>query len=103
MTIVDFGQLEADAVAHPVAHPFENLDPRLASLAESGELRGKLGEAVLMHDPRLVAGGVGPRDEVDADALRTAGAAAARALSRVGGTLAWRLDETLAVPLPEQA
>jgi len=103
MTNVDFGQQETDAVALPVAHPFENLDPRLASLAESGELRGKLGEAVLLHDPRLVAAGVGSRDEVDADALRTAGSAAARALSRVGGTLAWRLDATLPVPLPEQA
>jgi leucyl aminopeptidase len=103
MTILDFGQLEADAVAMPVAHPFENLDPRLASLAESGELRGKRGEAVLLHEPRLVAAGVGARDEVDPEALRTAGSATAQALSRVGGTLAWRLDETLSVPLPEQA
>src|SRR5260221_9117149 len=103
MTIVDFGQVEADAVALPVAHPFENLDSRLASLAESGELRGKRGEAVVLHEPRVVAAGVGERSEVDAEAVRTAGAAAARALSRVGGTLAWRLDETLPVPLPEQA
>ena len=86
VTNVDFGQLDADAVALPVAHPFENLDSRLESLAESGELRGKRGEAVLLHDPRLVAAGVGARDEVDADALRTAGSAAGRALSRVGGT-----------------
>ena len=40
---------------------------------------------------------------MDADALRTAGAAAAQALSRVGGTLVWLLDESLPVPLPEQA
>ncbi|HUZ14681.1 MAG TPA: leucyl aminopeptidase [Gaiellaceae bacterium] len=103
MTIVEFGQVEADAVALPVAHPFESLDARLASLTESGELRGKRGEAILLHEPRLVAAGVGKRDEVDADALRTAGGAAAQALSRVGGTLAWQLDPSLPVPLPEQA
>jgi leucyl aminopeptidase len=103
MTNVDFGLGEADAVAVPVAHPFESLDARLTPLAESGELRGKRGEAVLLHAPRLVAAGVGKRDEVDADALRTAGSAAAQTLSRVGGTVAWQLDETLPVPLPEQA
>ncbi len=59
MTLVDFGQVEADAVAVAVAQPFGNLDPRLASLAESGDLRGKRGEAVLLHEPRLVAAGVG--------------------------------------------
>ena len=103
MTIVEFGQIEADAVAVPVAHPLKNLDPRLAALAESGELRGKRGESILLHGPRLVAAGVGARDEVDAEALRTAGSAAAQALSRVGGTVSWQLDETLPVPLPEQA
>ena len=103
MTIVEFGQIEADAVAVPVAHPLENLDPRLAPLAASGELRGKRGETILLHGPRLVAAGVGARDEVDAEALRTAGSVAAQALSRVGGTVSWQLDETLPVPLPEQA
>src|SRR5437016_9601359 len=103
MTKVDFGQVEADAIAVPVADPLENLDARLAPLAEGGDLRGKRGEAVLLHGPRLVAAGVGARDEVDAEALRTAGSAAAQALSRVGGTLAWKLDETLPVPLSEQA
>ena len=53
--------------------------------------------------PRLVAAGVGPRDRVDADALRTAGAAAAQSVARVGGTVLWLLDESLPLPLPEQA
>ena len=53
--------------------------------------------------PRLVAAGIGPRDTVDTDALRTAGAATAQSIARVGGTILWLLDETLPVPLPEQA
>jgi len=112
------GQAGADALALPVAQPLGGdgaqivdgkLGGLLTKLGESGELRGERGEAVLLHmngeleAPRLVAAGVGPRDEVDADALRTAGATTAQALSRVGGTLLWLLDESLPVPLPEQA
>jgi leucyl aminopeptidase len=112
------GQADADALALPVAQPLdgegarildEKLGGRLAKLGESGELRGERGEAVLLHlngeleAPRLVAAGVGERDDVDADALRTAGAATAQALARVGGTLVWLLDESLPVPLPRQA
>jgi leucyl aminopeptidase len=112
------GQEHADALALPVAQTpggegarivEEKLGGRLARLRESGDLRGERGEALLLHldgelaAPRLVAAGVGAGETVDADALRTAGAAAANALSRVGGTLVWLLDETLPVPLPEQA
>ncbi len=112
------GQAEADAIALPVATPLggegariveEKLGGRLARLVETGDLRGDRGETVLLHldgelqAPRLVAAGVGDRDKVDADALRSAGAAAAQALSRVGGTLVWLLDESLPVPLPQQA
>jgi leucyl aminopeptidase len=106
MTTVDFAASDVDALAVVVAKgPNEKLDARLARLVQTGELRGDRGEAVLLHGDgeRLVAAGVGPRDEVDAEALRTAGSAAAQALSRVGGTIAWQLDETLGVPLPEQA
>ena len=112
------GQEQADTLAVPVAQPLggegarivdEKLGGRLARLVESGDLRGERGEAVLLHlngelaAPRLVAAGIGPRDRVDADALRTAGAAAAQSVSRVGGTILWLLDESLPVPLPEQA
>jgi leucyl aminopeptidase len=112
------GRAGADALALPVAQPLggdgsrvldDKLGGRLGRLGESGELRGERGEAVLLHldgeleAPRLVAAGVGKRDEVDAEALRTAGAAAAQAVARVGGTLVWLLDESLPVPLPEQA
>jgi leucyl aminopeptidase len=112
------GQANADALALPVAQPLdgdgarivdEKLGGRLAKLGESGELRGERGETVLLHldgeldAPRLVAAGVGPREDVDAEALRTAAAAAAATLARVGGTVVWLLDESLPVPLPEQA
>src|SRR5439155_16286077 len=44
---------------------------------------------------------LGPEDEIDADALRTAAAAVADAAEPVGGTLAWLLDDSL--PHSEQA
>ena len=96
----------ADALAVPVAQPVEDgLEGPLAALAASGELRGERGEAVLVHGDgtRIVGVGVGKREDVDLDTLRTAGAAAANELARVGGTLAWKLDERLPVPVPDQA
>ena len=112
------GSERVDAIALPVAQPLggegarivdEKLGGRLARLVESGELRAERGEALLLHlegelaAPRLVAAGVGAREQADADALRTAAAASARALSRIGGSVLWLLDETLPLPLPEQA
>jgi len=82
----------------------EGLDDRLKDLVDGGELRGDRGEAVVVHgEPRLVAAGVGAGDELDADALRTAAAVTAKALARVGGSLAWHLDPSLPLSLPEQA
>jgi leucyl aminopeptidase len=115
------GQTAADALALTVAQPAgdvagdgarivdEKLRGRLGELTRTGELRGERGEALLLHHdgelstPRVVAAGVGERDRVDADALRTAGAVTAQALRRVGGTLCWLLDESLPLPLPAQA
>jgi leucyl aminopeptidase len=115
------GQAEADALAVPLAQPLDSLSGegarilddklrgRLTQLASTGELRGERGEAVVLYldgelsSPRLVAAGLGKRSEIDRDALRTAGASAAQSLARVGGTLLWLLDESLPVPLPEQA
>jgi leucyl aminopeptidase len=112
------GQTSVDALAVPVSKPLsgegarivdEKLGGRLAALAASGELRGDRGDAVLIHTdgaldaPRVVAAGLGDREELDTDAFRTAAAAAAHALRRVGGTLCWLLDETAPIPLEEQA
>jgi leucyl aminopeptidase len=103
--IVSPGKAQADALAIPVAQPLDGVDGRFFELASTGELRGDRGEALLLHGngTRLIAAGIGKRDEVDRDALRTAGAAAARELARVGGTLAWQLDESLPLTLDEQA
>jgi leucyl aminopeptidase len=85
------------------------LDGRLARLASDGELTGKLGTVAVLHvDGGLRAGrvavaGLGRRDAADADALRTAAAAAARAARVHGGTLAWLVDGSLPVAGPEQA
>ena len=115
------GQTRADALALPVARAphglggdgsrivDEKLGGRLTRLLASGELRGDVGDALVLHvdgeleTPRVAAVGIGDRDTVDLDALRTAGAAAAHALSRVGGTLCWLLDESLPLPLADQA
>ena len=103
------GGAPVDALAVPVTNPPSDLTgdvrSQLQRVAESGELRGTRGEALLLHvnGSRLVAAGIGARDTVDAEALRTAGASAARQLSRVGGTVSWLLDESLPVSLPEQA
>jgi leucyl aminopeptidase len=116
------GQAEVDALAVPLAQPLDSLSGdgarivddklrgRLTRLAQTGELRADRGEAlVLLHvdgdlsAPRLVAAGLGKRADVNADSFRTAAAAAAQALGRVGGTVCWLLDESLPLPLPEQA
>ncbi len=99
------GQAKADALGVLVAQPLDGVDERFAGFAATGELRGDRGEALVLRcdGTRVVAVGVGKLEGVDRDALRTAGAAAAHELSRVGGTLAWQLDERLPLSLDEQA
>jgi leucyl aminopeptidase len=93
------GALELDA----------RLQGRLQRLAGSGELKGDLGTTVVLHTDgelntrRVVVAGVGKRDEIDADALRTAASAVAQQVADVGGTLGWLLDESLPLSLEEQA
>jgi leucyl aminopeptidase len=115
------GEVEPDALAVPLVQDDlaalsnglrvldEKLTGRLRRLAEEGELKGELGKTVVLHTDgelkarRVVVAGVGKRDEVDADALRTAASAVVRRLADVGGTLAWMLDDSLPLPLDEQA
>ena len=82
---------------------------RLQRLADSGELKGELGTTVVLHTDgelkarRVVVAGIGKKEEVDADALRTAASAVALRVADVGGTLAWLLDDSLPLPLAVQA
>lgn len=80
----------------------------LTRLLEERELRGSVGEVVVVPSrggvaaARIVAVGLGETAEIDADTLRTAGAAVARRLGGVGTrTLAWLLDEHV-LPLAHQ-
>jgi leucyl aminopeptidase len=85
------------------------LQGRFQQLADDGELKGELGKTVVLHTDgdaqarRVVVAGVGRRDEVDADSLRTAAAAVARRVADVGGSVAWIVDSSLPLSPEEQA
>src|ERR687887_5293 len=102
--VLAFPALESDAFGNGSQLLDERLDGRLSRLRDEG----KLGQTVVLHlngelrAKRIAAAGIGPREDVDADALRTAASAVARAMASVGGTVAWLLDESLPVPLEEQ-
>ncbi len=112
------GEGGSDVLVVPVAegNPLSNgtLDDRvrerLQRLIDDGELRGELGQAIVLHPDddlggarRIAAVGIGPIEELDADRIRTAASAVARAGRDVGGTFAWLMDERLPLPLDEQA
>jgi leucyl aminopeptidase len=91
--------VDAESFEAPVA------PERFAALAASGELGRRPGDVALLHldgrPARAAAAAVGATP--DADAVRTAAAAVARAAAPFGGTLAWQLDDTLPLPVVEQA
>jgi leucyl aminopeptidase len=82
---------------------------RLARLASDGELEAELGKTLVLHTDgagdvrRVVAAGIGKREQVDSDALRTAAAAVAAQVRKVGGSVAWLLDDSLPLSAGEQA
>jgi leucyl aminopeptidase len=115
------GQTEPDVLAVPVSDDAqaalssaaeaidEQLGRRLRGLLAAGEAHADPGETLLLHTNgdlgarRVVVTGLGAIDEVDADTVRTAAAAAARASQNVGGTLAWLLDDRLRLAREDQA
>jgi leucyl aminopeptidase len=112
----DANSFEADVVA--VGFPAdgtvlsaldESLARRLSEVAEEEDVTGAIGRTAVLHPDgeaaarRLIAVGLGAADELDADAIRTAAARVAAAAERVGGSLAWLLDDSLALPPAEQA
>ena len=86
-----------------------SLRRRLDGLMEQGEVSGKLKTAPLVHldgelkAARLAIAGIGAREAVDADTLRTAAGTVAREARGFATSIAWLLDETLPLPPAEQA
>jgi leucyl aminopeptidase len=85
------------------------LGGRLSKLAEEEQVDEAIGRTAVLHADgevaarRIVAVGLGPAEELDADTIRTAAARVADAAERVGGTLAWLLDDSLGLSAAEQA
>jgi leucyl aminopeptidase len=81
----------------------------LERLAEQGEVTGKLKTAPFVHmdgqlkAARLALPGIGAREAVDADALRTAAGTLAHEVRGYARTIAWLLDDSLPLPPAEQA
>src|SRR5262245_18726142 len=100
------GQLDADVVVVPVA---EGGDPPAGSsegvreLLSSGEAGAEFGSltVTVLDGRRTAIAGLGKL--ADADAVRTAVAGAARETRRVGGTLAYVVNDSLALSAAEQA
>ena len=101
---------EADVLAFPVGPqglPGLAQDDDAKRVAEEDEIAAKAGRTAVLYPNgnaparRVVLVGLGPADELDADSVRTAAAAVAEAGERIGGTLAWLLDDSL--PHSEQA
>src|SRR5690349_5689799 len=99
---------EADVLAVPVGPdgvPPGGDVPGAARIAEEEGLASKAGRTAVLYaeepSKRVVLVGLGPAEELDSDTVRTAAAAVAGATERVGGTLAWVLDDSL--PHDEQA
>ena len=86
----------------------ERLGGALGRAAADGEATGKLNESAVVHVDgalaarRVALAGVGAREALDADALRTAAAAVVRRAD-FAGSVAWVLDPALDLPPAEQA
>src|SRR4029453_14667534 len=103
------GAVDADALAVPLpedeggalSNVDERIRGRLRRLAGEGGVKGELGKTVVVHTDgqldarRLIVAGVGQREAVDSDAVRTAASAVARRLAGVGGTVSRALGESL--------
>jgi leucyl aminopeptidase len=75
----------------------------VGELLKAEGFKPEAGAATLLHvdSRRIAVAGLGT--EIDADAFRTAAGAVARLTQRIGGSLAWILDESQPVPIDEQA
>src|SRR5436190_1004885 len=102
-------QLAAEPLSSRLAAFDGRLGDLLSRLVEDGEAAGKLKTAPLVHlngelkADRLAVAGVGAREALDADALRTAAGTVAREAREFAASIAWLLDDTLPLPPAEQA
>jgi leucyl aminopeptidase len=120
VVVTDSPHIGLDLLAAPVLDPApplagaiarldEELGGRLAQLAGDGEIAGRFNSAAIVHvdgavgSQRVAAAGLGPRERLDADAFRTAGAAVARRVRDFARTIGWLLDESLPLPIEQQA
>src|SRR4051795_6903867 len=99
-------RLTADVVVVPVAEGGEapgGAHERVRELVASGEAGTDFGAVTVtvVDGQRIAVAGLGRR--ADADAVRTAVAGAARETRRVGGTLAYVVNDSLALDAAEQA
>ncbi len=98
-----------DALPAAAASFGEAVADRVRQVATEEDVASEAGRTAVLYPDgevdarRLVAVGLGPADELDADSLRTAAARVADAAERVGGTLVWLLDDALPLSPTEQA
>src|SRR5919201_800372 len=101
--------LAAEPLNGPVAELNGRLGGLLARLADDGELSGKLKTAPILHvdgelkAARLAIAGIGAREGLDADALRTAAGTVAREVRDFATAVAWLIDDSLPLSPAEQA
>jgi leucyl aminopeptidase len=101
--------LAAEGLTRPVAALNDRLGGLLERLVEQGEISGKLKTAPFVHADgelkaaRLALPGIGAREAVDADALRTAAGTLAHEVRGYARTVAWLLDDSLPLAAAEQA
>src|SRR4051795_4446422 len=100
------GDLTADVVVVAVAEGGEaprGAHEQVSELLASGEAGTAFGSVTVtvVNGQRIAVAGLGRR--ADADAVRTAVSGAARETRRVGGTLAYVVNDSLALDAAEQA
>ena len=100
--------LASEGFTGPVAALDGRLGGLLARLAEQSEITGKLKTAPLVHvngdlqASRLALAGIGAREAVDADTLRTAAGTVAHEARSFARRIAWLVDESLPISPAEQ-
>jgi leucyl aminopeptidase len=102
MQVTTAQEPDADVVAVAISGP-PPAELGIAELLAAEAFQPDAGAATLLHRDgrRIAVAGLG--DEIDADAFRATAAAVARLTERIGGSLAWILDDSQPVPVEEQA